>query len=203
MKIKKIPASAKNYTKAFRGVEDITEICIHHTAGCISLETLGKIWQNPNRHGSSNYGIKDGEVAQFVEDKDIAWCNSNWESNSRSLSVEICNSTGAPSWEVSDESLDSLRGLLVTLCQKYKIKKLIYQKNLTIHQQYTATACPGPYLLKMLPMICTQVNEMIETLEAPIGLTVFKNIQPVTKGDANTIAQLLDDLRLDYDTIQI
>ena len=89
-----IPADSSNYTpnRSAWGYDRITEICIHYMAGNASIEQCGGYWQNPDRNGSSTYGIgSDGRIACYVDENDIAWCNSNWESNCRSASIETAN----------------------------------------------------------------------------------------------------------------
>ena len=105
-----IPAYEGNYTKNRKawGYDKITEICIHYMAGNCSIETCGQIWQTPGRNGSSTYGIgSDGRIACYVDESDIAWCNSNWESNKRSASIETANFSPSDS-RVTDEALNSL-----------------------------------------------------------------------------------------------
>ena len=59
------------------------------------------------RNGSSTYGIgSDGRIACYVDENDIAWCNSNWDSNVRSASIETANLQ--PDSKVTDAALNSL-----------------------------------------------------------------------------------------------
>ena len=48
----------------------IDTISIHCMAGNISVEACGKIFADPGRKASSNYGIgSDGRIALYVEEK--------------------------------------------------------------------------------------------------------------------------------------
>ena len=154
-----VPASPKNYTKGRNA--KITEVCIHHVAGVMTAEAIGKLWQNPKRKGSSNYGIGyKGEIGCYVDEDNTAWCNSNWASNCRSISIETSNDKTGGDWHVSDASLDSLIKLIADIARRYKFGTLVRGKNITWHSMYAATACPGPYLLSKINYIIDKANEI-------------------------------------------
>lgn len=156
---KKIQAYSGNYTKG--RTSKITEICIHHTAGVMSIEGIGTLWQTVGRNGSSNYGIgNDGRIGCYVDECDTAWCNSNWNSNCRSVSIETSNSSNGGNWPVSDNALNSLIKLVADIAKRNGMGKLVKGKNLTWHSMYTATACPGPYLLSKIDYIIEQANKI-------------------------------------------
>ena len=156
-----IPANENNYTKNRKawGYDKITEICIHYVCGNTTIEQLGNIWKNPERGGSSTYGIgSDGRIACYVDENDIAWCNSNWESNCRSASIETANLY--PDSKVTDEALNSLIRLVADIAKRNGMGKLVKGGNVTWHQMYTSTSCPGEYLLSKMSYIVDQANKI-------------------------------------------
>ena len=156
-----IPAYEGNYTKNRKayGYDRITEICIHYMAGNASIEQCGGYWQTPGRYGSSTYGIgSDGRIACYVDEDDIAWCNSNWESNCRSASIETANLY--PDSKVSDEALNSLIRLVADIAKRNSMGVLVKGQNLTWHRMYTDTSCPGEYLLSKMDYIVEQANKI-------------------------------------------
>lgn len=156
-----IPAYEGNYTKNRKawGQDRITEICIHYMAGNCSIETCGQIWQTPGRNGSSTYGIgSDGRIACYVDENDIAWCNSNWDSNVRSASIETANLQ--PDSKVTDAALDSLIRLVADIAKRNGMGTLVKGKNVTWHSMYTSTSCPGAYLLSKMDYIVNQANRI-------------------------------------------
>lgn len=154
-----VPASPKNYTKGRSS--KITEITIHHMAGIMTTEQCGKLWQNPKRRGSSNYGIgKDGRIGGYVDENNTAWCNSNWASNCRSISIETSNDKTGGEWHVSDASLNSLIRLVADIAKRHGLGKLVRGKNLTWHSMYASTACPGPYLKSKINYIIDEANKI-------------------------------------------
>lgn len=157
-----IPAYEGNYTKNRKayGYDRITEICIHYMAGNCSIETCGGIWQTPGRNGSSTYGIgSDGRIACYVDENDIAWCNSNWPSNCRSASIETANlSPSDPT--VTDYALNSLIRLVADIAKRNGMGKLVKGQNVTWHSMYTSTSCPGAYLLSKMDYIVNEANKI-------------------------------------------
>lgn len=156
-----IPAYEGNYTKNRKawGYDKITEICIHYVCGNTTIEQLGNIWQTVGRNGSSTYGIgSDGRIACYVDEDDIAWCNSNWESNCRSASIETANLY--PDSKVTDYALNSLIRLVADIAKRNGMGTLVKGKNVTWHSMYTSTSCPGSYLLSKMDYIVDQANKI-------------------------------------------
>lgn len=160
-----IPAHTNNFTvdRSANGAH-ISEICIHHAAGNISIKTLGALWQNPNRAGSSHYGVSGTDIGQYVKESDIAWTNGHWPSNKRSVTIETSNSSGAPDWLVSDTTLDTLIRLVADIARRNNLGELVVGKNLTYHSMYANTLCPGPYLLSKLSEIAIKANRINNSL---------------------------------------
>lgn len=153
-----IPAYTGNYTKGRNTT--IKEICIHYMAGNCSIETCGGIWQTKGRNGSSHYGIgSDGRIACYVDENNTAWCNSNWASNCRAVSIETANlSPTNPT--VTDYALNSLIRLVADIAKRNKMGTLVKGKNVTWHSIYTSTSCPGSYLLAKMDYIISQANKI-------------------------------------------
>lgn len=155
----KYPAHKDNYTNGRSKKIDI--ITPHHMAGKLTARECGFIFQNKNRKASSNYGIGyDGEIALYVNESDTSWCNSNWDSNCRSVTIEVSNSSNGGNWLVSDKSLNSLISLMADIAKRNGMGKLIKGKNVTWHSMYKNTNCPGPYLLSKLDYIIEEANKI-------------------------------------------
>lgn len=165
LNIKMIPALEGTYmaNRAKNGAP-ISEFCVHHMASTSTPQQCMDYWAIKYKSGggptSSNYGIKDDEIACFVSDGDIAYCNGNWASNRRSISVEVSNSAGGPNWPVSDKSFESLVKLASAKSLQYGMHPLVVGKNLTHHQMYASTSCPGPYLLGKMQELADRANAL-------------------------------------------
>lgn len=158
----------------------IDTITIHHMAGNLTIETCGNIFANPSRCGSSNYGIgTDGRIGGYVGEENRAFTSSSKYNDFRAITIEVANNSLAPNWTVSEAALTSLYNLLVDICLRNGIKKLIYSDNkndrvnhnngcnVTIHSDFAATQCCGPYLKSIMANICTVVNNLLGANPTP------------------------------------
>lgn len=147
-------------------LNQIKKITIHQMAGNLSVETCGNIFADPSREASANYGIdSNGRVGLYVEEHNRSWCSSNSSNDHQAITIEVANDGGAPNWHVSDKALNKLIDLCVDICQRNGIKQLNdtgdASGNLTRHNMFAATVCPGPYLESKFPWIAEQVNKRL------------------------------------------
>lgn len=170
-----------NYTKLSPNyntrTSQIKKITIHHMGGNLSVQTCGNVFVDPNREASANYGIDtNGLIGMYVEEKNRAWTSSNFDNDNQAITIEVGNDGGAPAWHVSDVALNKLVELCVDICKRNGIKQLNYtgdaSGNLTCHDMFTSTICPGPHLKSKLPWIAAQVNKR---------LVVRKSVQDIAK----------------------
>jgi len=154
----------------------IRKITIHHMAGNITVEQCGNGFADPNRQGSSNYGIgTNGKRAMYVEEINRAWTSSNPANDHQAITIEVAND-GGENWHVSDAALESLIELCVDICQRNGIKALNYTGdatgNLTRHNMFAATACPATYLQSKFPYIADEVNKRLGVSTTTIAKVV-------------------------------
>ena len=148
----------------------IDKITIHHTAGVVSVETLGEIFAPSSRQASSNYGIgSDGRIAMYVEEQNRSWCSSSWDNDQRAITIEVSNCATGGNWPVSDYVLSRLIELCVDICKRNGIERLNFtgdaNGNLTMHRYFANTSCPGDYLASKFPYIAEEVNKRLKTIE--------------------------------------
>lgn len=142
---KSVPASTSNYTQGRKGYK-ICKITPHHMAGVLSAEACGKIFQNPSRQASANYGIgNDGEIACYVEEENRAWTSSSSSNDCQAITIEVSNSSVGGDYPISDAAWNSLVNLCVDICKRYSFK-LTYDGtangSLTRHNMFASTSCP-------------------------------------------------------------
>ena len=152
----------------------IDTISIHCMAGNLSIETCGKLFLNPDREASSQYGIGgDGRIGQYVPEAYRSWCTSSRSNDQRAITIEVANSAGAPDWPVSEKAYNALLDLLTDICSRHNIKQLLWRgdpgligqinlQNMTVHRWFAAKACPGNYLLNRHAAIATTVNKRLK-----------------------------------------
>ena len=153
-----VPADEGNYTKGRSG-RSIEAITIHHMSGRLTAKQCGRIFQAKGRYGSSHYGVGyDGSIANYVDEEDTAWTNSNWDSNCKSVTIETSDNDN--SWYVNDITLNALIKLVADIAKRRNLGKLVPGKNLTWHSMFTNTTCPGDYLRSKMQYIADEANKI-------------------------------------------
>ena len=164
----------------------IDTITIHCMAGNLSVESCGALFAKSSRKASSNYGIgSDGRIACYVGEEDRSWCSSNRANDNRAITIEVANDGGADTgWHVSDKAYKSLIRLLVDICKRNNIDKLVWSNNksdrvnhkngcnMTVHRDFANKSCPGDYLYSLHSKIAKEVNS---------SLGVVKESKPANK----------------------
>lgn len=135
----------------------IKYIVIHYFGGLASATNLGKYWQNSYAGASAHYGIDhNGDVYQYVEDKDIAWhCGANSYvhplcRNANSIGIEMAvrkkntstqNATDRD-WYFEEATVQSAIELTKMLMKKYNIPA----DRVIRHYDVTGKICPNPFV---------------------------------------------------------
>lgn len=146
---------------------EVTRITIHHMAGNCSIEVCGQIFAKKERRASSHYGIgTDGRIGQYLDEKYRPWTSSSRENDVRAVTIEVANNSRGPGWTISDKALASLINLCEDICRRNNIKKLTFTgelegSNLTMHEWFAATNCPGPYLKSKYDYVVAEVNKRL------------------------------------------
>lgn len=182
----------------YRGEGKVKKITIHHAAGVVDIEGLGRQFAEPTRWGSSNYGIgNDGRIGLYVSEDYRAWTSGNFDNDYQAITIEVSNSEVGGEWPVSSEAFNSLIDLCVDICKRNNIKELEYTGNefgnLTMHKWFQATACPGPYLEERFPLIADMVNERLKG-EVPMTSNERKEFE--------LLKELVNDLVGDVDKLK-
>lgn len=145
----------------------IRKITIHHMAAVWTVERCGESFADPDRQGSSNYGIDGyGRVGLYVPEDKRAWTSNSQSNDHQAVTIEVANDEYGGEWHVSDTALAKLIDLCTDICRRNGIDRLNYTGdstgNLTRHNMFAATACPGPYLQSKFPYIADEVNKRLE-----------------------------------------
>lgn len=151
----------------------IDTISIHCMAGNLSVESCGNLFSSSSRQASSNYGIgSDGRIALYVDEANRSWCTSSSSNDNRAITIEVANTVAADPWPVSDAAYNALIDLLVDICKRNGIPKLLWKadknligqvdkQNMTVHRWFAAKACPGDWLYNRHGQIADEVNSRL------------------------------------------
>lgn len=169
----------------------IDTISIHCMAGNLTVEQCGRIFANPNTEASSNYGVdSDGRIGMYVEEKNRSWCTSSAANDNRAITIEVANTVGYEPYPISDAAYKSLINLLVDICKRNGIPKLLWkadksligkvsEQNMTVHRWFAAKSCPGNWLYQHHGQIAADVNKRLEEDEDVVR---WKTINDVPAG---------------------
>lgn len=164
----------------------IDTITIHCVVGQCSVEVLGSVFAPKSRRASSNYGIgPDGRIGMYCEEKDRSWCSSSGSNDHRAITIEVA-SDKKPPYAVTDKAYASLINLCADICKRNGIKKLMWRndksligqvnkQNMTVHRWFSATDCPGQFLMNHMSDIARKVNQKLNggksvNIDAPASI---------------------------------
>lgn len=163
----------------------IDTITIHSLQGNeATVERIGNEFAQPSRQASCNYGIAyDGKIVLCCPESDRSWCSSNRANDHRAITIEVSTlaKQDKPRYKVYPAAFESLIKLLVDICKRNNIPKLLWvddknligqidKQNMTIHRWFANTDCPGEDLYSRMGEIADKVNEQL---------------RPKIKGDVN------------------
>ena len=154
----------------------IDTITIHCVVGQLTakgiLNTSRFVNYDPQSGASCNYAIGcDGSIGLCVEEADRSWCSSSAENDNRAITIEVASDTSHP-YAVRDAAYKALVNLLVDICVRNNIKKLLWKgdksligqpdkQNMTVHRWFANKTCPGEYLYSRHSKIAAEVNERL------------------------------------------
>lgn len=120
-------------------------VTLHHNGGIrFSHQTILNIWRS--RPASAHFDVDAaGDVAQYVEAHEYAWAVGNTRGNCETISIEMADVTGAPTYEVGEATWRSAARLAGWLFA-HVIHARPTTANFFLHQHWSATACPGPFV---------------------------------------------------------
>lgn len=187
--------------KGSRNGHKIDTISIHCVVGQCGVEALGSVFQT--KEASANYGIGyDGRVGMYVEEKDRSWCTSDTANDARAVTIECASDAYTP-YAVNDKVYAALIELLVDICKRNGIEKLVWSTNkadrvnhkngcnMTVHRDYANKSCPGDYLYNRHQAIADAVNKKLTEDEEMVR---WKTINDVPEGFyRDTVKQLMQD----------
>lgn len=159
----------------------IDTITIHCTAGQGTAQSILGLpaftRYDPKNGYSCNYAIgKDGSIGLCVDEANRSWCSSNKANDHRAITIEVSSESVSP-YKVTEKALAALIDLLVDICQRNGIKRLVWSTNkadrvnhrngcnMTCHRDFAAKACPGDYLYALHGDIAESVNKRLEDAE--------------------------------------
>ena len=141
-----------------RGGYTVQRVIVHNWAGLTGgIERL--VYSDDE--ASANYiGLSDGSMIGSVPEERRAWTSGSYDVDASSITVEIQNTTMAPNWQVSEESINALIELIADIARRYGWGS-VDRSRVRGHREFAATECPGPFLYGRLEEIATRANALL------------------------------------------
>lgn len=152
-------AHPNNFTVGRPGAGRDGRNTFHHVVG--SAESAVLVFNNPSRGASSHFVVTDqpGVIFQCVDLNNTAWCDGNWESNLRTISVEHHGD-----WR-NGYNNPTVRENAALLCAWLRDQGLINRPIRHREVSRTGTVCPADLPVEA---IWNRATEMINHYNAPV-----------------------------------
>ena len=128
-----------------RNGRKVTHITLHIMAGF--LAGTDSVFSRPSSQASAHYGIgANGEIHQYVDERNGSWSDANYESNLSTISIE--HEGGIPQAKCTQACIDASARLCADIAQRYGLGKLWHdgtKGNVWLHREISGTdhaTCP-------------------------------------------------------------
>lgn len=184
-----------NYRRQF-GVKK-KFVVMHWMVG--TLESTDKVFQQKKRPVSTQYGIGDNEIHQYVRDKDYAFGSGDTYANKYGISIEHEGGylKNGKRVKPSAATHETSAHLLAHLSREHGWGRLKVGVNVFPHSHFKPTQCPGTLDIHM---IAARANELLDAAPSGVKPSVTKYPKTIARGDKGMTvrrAQKLLDVRAD------
>ena len=102
----------------------------------------------------------------------------------RAITIEVSSGTSEP-YSVTEKAYNSLIKLLVDVCKRNNIKRLLWRndksiigkvdkQNMTVHRWFANKSCPGTYLFNKMGEIADAVNAELNNEAQKTNRTIYR-----------------------------
>lgn len=151
-------AHPNNYTVGRPGAGRDGRNTFHHVVG--SRESAVIVFNQPTRGASSHYVVGADIIDQCVDLNNTAWCDGNWESNLRTISVEHEGGQNG-NGPYSDGMYERAAHLCAWLRENYGVNRYVRHREVSLK----STACPGGLDVER---IWRRADEIIRQYNQPV-----------------------------------
>ena len=150
-----------------RSGQQIRRMTWHHVVGNLTVESIRNVLQS--RNISATYGIQDRNIGQYVCEDNRPWTSSSALNDNQAITIEISNDQSVMpigdgsrgnnlGWPISQASYETAIALTVDCMQRNNMPPLVVGETLTWHSMFSATNCPGPWIMARLQQIADECN---------------------------------------------
>lgn len=135
-------------------------LIIHHMASTDFAGSVDFMTRKNNRDSCSTYAIGQGQLVCMI-DEDFRPSSTGWQNDLNSITVEVRNTSGDPTWPVEASSLETIAQLAADLSKRYGWGTLRKGTNIRWHKEFNSTRCPGEFILANMDNIVNRANQIL------------------------------------------
>jgi peptidoglycan hydrolase-like protein with peptidoglycan-binding domain len=159
-----------------RNGQAINGVVIHHVAGTNGLSYVA----NANsRNSHPTYHISNSGAVTGIVNPERRPYSTGGQPDPSAVTFEIDNSSVGGDWPVSSAAIEALIDVIIFHASISPRANRGFAKNIKTqvqseffiawHQQYSSTACPGPFILSQLDYIVAECNKRANQAVAPVA----------------------------------
>jgi peptidoglycan hydrolase-like protein with peptidoglycan-binding domain len=162
-----------------RNGQAINGVVIHHVAGTNGLSYVAN---KNSRNSHPTYHISNSGAVTGIVNPERRPFSTGGQPDPSAVSFEIDNSSVGGDWPVSSAAIEALIDVIIFHASISPRANRGFAKNIKTqvqseffiawHQQYVATACPGPFVISQLDYIVAECNRRASQAVAPVAPVV-------------------------------
>jgi hypothetical protein len=159
-----------------RNGQAINGVVIHHVAGTNGLNYVAN---KNSRNSHPTYHISNSGAVTGIVNPERRPFSTGGQPDPSAVTFEIDNSSVGGDWPVSSAAIEALIDVIIFHASISPRANRGFAKNIKTqvqseffiawHQQYSATACPGPFILSQLDYIVAECNKRASQAVAPVA----------------------------------
>jgi peptidoglycan hydrolase-like protein with peptidoglycan-binding domain len=159
-----------------RNGQAINGVVIHHVAGTNGLNYVAN---KNSRNSHPTYHISNSGAVTGIVNPERRPYSTGGQPDPSAVSFEIDNSSVGGDWPVSSAAIEALIDVIIFHASISPRANRGFAKNIKTqvqseffiawHQQYSSTACPGPFILSQLDYIVAECNKRANQAVAPVA----------------------------------
>jgi len=159
-----------------RNGQAINGVVIHHVAGTNGLNYVAN---KNSRNSHPTYHISNSGAVTGIVNPERRPYSTGGQPDPSAVTFEIDNSSVGGDWPVSSAAIEALIDVIIFHASISPRANRGFAKNIKTqvqsefyiawHQQYSATACPGPYVMSQLDYIVAECNKRANQAVAPVA----------------------------------
>ena len=143
----------------------------HHMAGNLTPKQFLSIMQSTRQMSPTISIHTDGTVYAWVPEEMRPWTTGSYAADRQALTFELANDQIGGQWHLSDKVIDLAAQIHAEWSKRYGIPTTYSYRGagINMHKDWANTACPGPYLEKLIKngTITKKINGYLNPKPAP------------------------------------